>query len=92
MDLCLPEGCYRLLVFDSNGDGMSAVYQGGYLLKTPDGTAIINNWDSGIYQDLSAIDATYAPFGKFCLPLGNVKMAKEYGRSKQMLFQLHHCM
>ncbi len=71
--LCLPDGCYRLRILDSGGDGMVGGTNwsvGGYTLRTA-GTnqKIIDNQYNfnGVFNgSLSAI----ANGGTFCLPLG----------------------
>lgn len=60
---CLPNGCYRLVVYDSFGDGMST---GGYRLKDVNGKRIIDNWGDGVFGGTSAI----ANNGTFCVPVG----------------------
>lgn len=45
-DVCLPEGCYELTMFDAYGDGQSFT-QGWYSLANEDGTVLANgsgNW------------------------------------------------
>ncbi len=63
VNCCLPNGCYRLVVYDSFGDGMSA---GGYRLKDANGKRIIDNWGDGVFGGTSAI----ANNGTFCVPVG----------------------
>ncbi|HPF91097.1 MAG TPA: GEVED domain-containing protein, partial [Flavobacteriales bacterium] len=64
--LCLPDGCYRLRVLDSAGDGMTT---GGYELRTSGmGERIIDNTNNFSTGSVSAI----ANGGTFCLPLGTV--------------------
>ncbi|MCB0816181.1 MAG: T9SS type A sorting domain-containing protein [Flavobacteriales bacterium] len=61
---CLPDGCYRLRVLDSFGDGMST---GDYVLRDGNGNRIIDNTGGGAgFTSVSAI----ANSGAFCLPLG----------------------
>ncbi|HPF91444.1 MAG TPA: GEVED domain-containing protein, partial [Flavobacteriales bacterium] len=63
--ICLPDGCYRLRVLDSMGDGMTT---GGYELRTSSGDRIIdntNNFDDGTESAISGNQT-------FCLPLGAV--------------------
>ncbi len=88
-NLCLPQGCYRLLVFDSNGDGMCGTNgAGGYVLRTPPehgGVPIIDNRNSGQFTNLSAINTANAPFGRFCLPLGHLKLQQQYAEPRQTL-------
>jgi len=64
--ICLPDGCYRLRVLDSAGDGMTT---GGYELRTSGmGQRIIDNTNNFSTGSVSAI----ASGGTFCLPLGTV--------------------
>ena len=66
--ICLPNGCYRLRVLDSGGDGMTT---GGYELRTQGGNERIidntNNFSSG---SVSAISNNQT----FCLPIGTDKL------------------
>ena len=63
---CLPDGCYRLRVLDSFGDGMSNP-GGGYVLRDVNGKRIIDNTDGGAgFTSVSAL----ANDQVFCLPLG----------------------
>ncbi|QQR87272.1 MAG: T9SS type A sorting domain-containing protein [Flavobacteriales bacterium] len=62
-DCCLADGCYRLLVYDSFGDGMTT---GGYVLRDANGEMIIDNAGNGGFTSMSAI----ANNGGFCLPMG----------------------
>src|SRR5690606_10556409 len=60
---CVPDGCYRLIVMDSAGDGMTT---GGYVLRTADDARVIdnsNNFSTGSESSLP-------DEGVFCLPLG----------------------
>ncbi|MEZ4791381.1 MAG: T9SS type A sorting domain-containing protein [Flavobacteriales bacterium] len=63
--LCLPDGCYRLRVLDSGGDGMTT---GGYELRTSSGDRIIDNTNNFSTGSVSAISGNQT----FCLPLGTV--------------------
>ncbi|HNU55961.1 MAG TPA: hypothetical protein PKN30_05160, partial [Flavobacteriales bacterium] len=63
--LCLPDGCYRLRVLDSFGDGMTT---GGYELRTSGGDRIIDNTNNFSTGSVSAISGNQT----FCLPLGTV--------------------
>ena len=60
---CVPDGCYRLIVMDSAGDGMTT---GGYTLRDANGDRVIdnrNNFSTGTESSL--------PDGAaFCLPIG----------------------
>ena len=61
---CVPDGCYRLVVMDSAGDGMTT---GGYILRTAGTDQRIidnrNNFSTGMVSSI-ANDAS------FCLPIG----------------------
>ncbi|HQV75909.1 MAG TPA: GEVED domain-containing protein, partial [Flavobacteriales bacterium] len=59
--LCLPDGCYRLRVLDSAGDGMTT---GGYELREDGGARIIDNTNNFSTGSVSSVA------GGFCLPLG----------------------
>ena len=73
-DCCLADGCYRLLVYDSFGDGMTT---GGYTLRDANGEMIIDNAGNGSFTSVSAI----ANNGGFCLPMGvDHLMAADCGR------------
>jgi hypothetical protein len=63
-DCCLPDGCYRLRVLDSAGDGIT---NGGYILRTT-GTnqRIIDNRNNFTTGSVSAISGDQG----FCLPIG----------------------
>ena len=65
---CLPDGCYRLRVLDSFGDGIAA--PGGYVLRDGNGDRIIDNDGNGNFGSLSAI----ANNGAFCLPIGTDRL------------------
>ncbi len=64
--LCLPNGCYRLRVLDSAGDGMTT---GGYELRTSSGDRVIDNTNNFSTGSVSAISGNQT----FCLPLGTDK-------------------
>jgi uncharacterized membrane protein YdcZ (DUF606 family) len=64
--LCLPDGCYRLRVLDSGGDGMTT---GGYELRTTGNERIIDNTNNFSTGSVSAISNNQT----FCLPLGTDK-------------------
>ncbi|QQR87273.1 MAG: proprotein convertase P-domain-containing protein [Flavobacteriales bacterium] len=64
---CLPTGCYRLIVYDSFGDGMTT---GGYRLTDENGSRIIDNWGDGMFASTSTI----ANNGSFCVPIGTDAM------------------
>ncbi|MBP9079670.1 MAG: ASPIC/UnbV domain-containing protein, partial [Flavobacteriales bacterium] len=64
--ICVPAGCYKFKVFDSNGDGLSA---GGYLLTDGRGEHIIDA--NGAFSALSFART------EFCLPLGAPHLIEE---------------
>jgi hypothetical protein len=59
--ICVPQGCYRLRVLDSGGNGMEP---GGYVLRLPNGDRIIDA--DGTFGSESALDNAKG----FCVPLG----------------------
>ena len=63
---CLATGCYELRVFDSAGDGMANGTIGGYVLRLPNGTRIIDNSGDGIFTFTSQISNNLG----FCVPVG----------------------
>ncbi|MBL7983196.1 MAG: T9SS type A sorting domain-containing protein [Flavobacteriales bacterium] len=67
--LCVPVGCYRLVVSDAAGDGIA---NGGYVLRTagPNGQRILDNTGNGAFGSVSAVIGN----GGFCLPLGTDKL------------------
>lgn len=68
---CLPMGCYRLLVYDSFGDGMCCDHGiGGYQLRMADGRRIIDNLTDGAFGTVS----TLASEQDFCLPMGTLRL------------------
>jgi hypothetical protein len=72
---CLPDGCYRLRVLDSFGDGMvTGGFTGGYILRTTGANQRIidnrNNFDADFDGDVSAISGGQG----FCLPISNDKV------------------
>jgi len=82
IDFCLPQGCYRLRVYDSAGDGfVSGGTTGGYQLREfgTNGRRIIDNANNftdlpGGGPDISAIAQNpIHDNGAFCLPLGTNK-------------------
>jgi hypothetical protein len=66
---CVPAGCYRLVVSDAAGDGISG---GGYVLRTSgsNGQRIVDNSNNGGFGTTSAIIGG----GGFCLPVGNDRL------------------
>jgi len=65
--ICLPNGCYRLRVLDSGGDGMTT---GGYELRTSANDRIIDNTNNFSTGSVSAISGNQT----FCLPIGTDKL------------------
>ncbi|MBL7954756.1 MAG: S8 family serine peptidase, partial [Flavobacteriales bacterium] len=65
VDCCLPEGCFKLEVFDSGGDGFVS---GGYQVREagPDGRRIIDNFSNFQTGSYSSV----AEPTSFCLPVG----------------------
>ncbi|MEO8591023.1 MAG: T9SS type A sorting domain-containing protein [Flavobacteriales bacterium] len=59
---CLADGCYRLHVMDSGGDGIT---NGGYVLSSENGDRIIDNAGNFATDSVSAI----ANNDVFCIPL-----------------------
>ena len=66
---CLPDGCYRLRVLDSFGDGMTEP-TGGYVLRDGNGNRIIDADDNPDFGSESSL----ANNGAFCLPLGTDRL------------------
>ena len=65
---CLPNGCYRLRVYDSGGDGIA---NGGYILRTENGNQrVIDNRNNFLNGSVSAISGDQG----FCLPIGTNKL------------------
>ena len=64
---CLPNGCYRLRVLDSAGDGMTS---GGYSLRTSGGERIIDNMGNFSSGSVSAIAGDQG----FCVPIGSNRL------------------
>ncbi|HRF80275.1 MAG TPA: lamin tail domain-containing protein [Flavobacteriales bacterium] len=69
---CLPQGCYRLRVLDSGGDGFIT---GGYQLRESgsNGRRIIDNFGNFSTGLQSALASTYEN-GAFCVPVGDDKL------------------
>ncbi len=69
---CLPDGCYRLRVLDSFGDGMvTGGFTGGYILRTTGANQrIIDNRNNFSTGSVSAISGGQG----FCLPISNDKL------------------
>ena len=74
---CLANGCYRLRVTDSFGDGMqTGAFIGGYVLRDPTGRRIIDNtsnfsdWNNpGTQSSTQSALNTSLGGGGFCVPL-----------------------
>lgn len=68
---CLPQGCYRLRVLDSGGDGFIT---GGYQLRESgsNGRRIIDNFGNFNSGAQSALSSNYEN-GSFCVPVGDDK-------------------
>jgi len=70
---CLPNGCYRLRVLDSFGDGMfDGVFTGGYILRTT-GTnkrIIDNRRNFGDFNAGTTFQSAISGQQGFCLPIG----------------------
>ncbi|HRD54670.1 MAG TPA: T9SS type A sorting domain-containing protein, partial [Flavobacteriales bacterium] len=62
LDICLPDGCYYLVVTDDGGDG---IVGGGYVLRLATGERIIDN-TGNMTVGASQIDGNEG----FCLPIG----------------------
>jgi hypothetical protein len=64
-ECCLPQGCFKLEVFDSGGDGFVS---GGYQVREagPDGRRIIDNFSNFQTGSYSSV----AEPTSFCLPVG----------------------
>ncbi len=66
----LPDGCYRLRVMDSFGDGMCCMNgNGGYVLRDANGKRIIDAAGSGIFSSTAEVSLG------FCLPLGDDRVS-----------------
>lgn len=51
VDLCLPEGCYQLVVFDSYGDGLCCDYgMGSYQLADEGGNVLVSGSEFGYFH------------------------------------------
>ncbi|MBL0042959.1 MAG: T9SS type A sorting domain-containing protein [Flavobacteriales bacterium] len=69
LNCTLPDGCYRLRVFDANMDGMCCMNgNGGYVLSTSDGKRIIDANGAGIFSSTAEVSLG------FCVPLGSDKL------------------
>ena len=66
LDICLPDGCYYLVVTDDGGDGIAG---GGYVLRLATGERLIDN-TGNMTVGVSQIAANEG----FCLPLGEDKL------------------
>ena len=65
-DICLPDGCYYLVVSDNGGDGIAG---GGYVLRLISGLRLIDN-DGNMTVSPSQI----AGGEGFCLPVGTDRL------------------
>ena len=65
--LCLPNGCYYLVVMDNQGDGIAG---GGYVLRTIAGKRIIDNGDNFS----NGLSSQIANGEGFCLPIGTDRL------------------
>ena len=61
-DICLPDGCYYLVVSDNGGDG---IVGGGYVLRLAAGGRLIDNTGN-----MTVSPSQIAANEGFCLPLG----------------------
>ncbi|HRD53511.1 MAG TPA: hypothetical protein PKY96_12765, partial [Flavobacteriales bacterium] len=72
-DCCLPDGCYRLVVTDGAGDGITG---GGYLLRIANGARLIDNrldqFGNGGYA--TGFTSAIAGSEGICLPLGTDRL------------------
>ncbi|MFN3874931.1 MAG: T9SS type A sorting domain-containing protein [Flavobacteriales bacterium] len=66
LDICLPNGCYYLVVTDDGGDG---IVGGGYVLRLAGGDRIIDN-AGNMSEGLSQIEGNEG----FCLPIGTDRL------------------
>ena len=65
--ICLPDGCYYLVVTDDGGDGISG---GGYVLRDPASRRIIDNAGNFTSGSISQIANGLG----FCLPMGTDRL------------------
>ncbi len=68
-EMCLNKACYRLVVYDEGGDGIT---DGGYQLSDANGRLIIDA--NGLYGDDSVIRSALGVQRPFCLPVSNQKL------------------
>ncbi|MCW5900684.1 MAG: T9SS type A sorting domain-containing protein [Flavobacteriales bacterium] len=74
--VCVDNGCFRLEVYDSFGDGMeSGGFIGGYTLRTLAGDRIIDNRNNfSDFNDGDTEESTLAAGESWCLPLGTDRL------------------
>ena len=65
-DICLPDGCYYLVVSDNGGNG---IVGGGYVLRLAAGNRLIDN-----AGNMSVSPSQIAANEGFCLPLGSDRL------------------
>ena len=65
--MCVAQGCYKLRVYDANGDG---IFNGGYVLRDGSSNRIIDA--NGDFTDESFMGR------KFCLPLSATELLPDY--------------
>ena len=65
-DICLPDGCYYLVVSDNGGDG---IVGGGYVLRLAAGGRLIDN-----AGNMTVSPSQIAANEGFCLPLGSDRL------------------
>jgi len=69
LNCALPDGCYRLRVFDANMDGLCCINGvGGYVLRTTGGQRIIDAAGAGIFSNTAEVALG------FCVPIGGDKL------------------
>ncbi len=71
---CLPEGCYRLRVLDSAGDGMTTGTTGGYTLRTTGTNQRIIDNRNNFNGDFDGSVSTISGDQGFCLPIGSDRL------------------
>lgn len=65
----LPDGCYRLRVYDANMDGLCCMNGiGGFVLRTAGGQRIIDAAGAGIFSGMAEVSLG------FCVPIGGDKL------------------
>ncbi len=91
-ELCLEDDCYYLYFYDDFGDGMCCTNgNGGYLLRTLDGRAIIGNTADGSFTYQSSIshsdDVTNTGPLDWCLPLGSGELSATYCGRADLIYR-----